>query len=186
MSVLRSSIPVVLLGVAMAVTPVHAETVPTLSTVHTAPSRTAKNSVFLELGGNAGIYSLNYERYLTDNLAARIGAGYFAATFTDDEEESEGELWLIPATVSYVGIGAGSHRLEIGGGVLIGHASETTSTFDLDDVVTDSGTAVVGTATFGYRYAPKHGGFTFRAGFTPLFNQHGFLPWAGTSLGYSF
>ncbi len=35
-----------------------------------------KNSLYLELGGNALIYSLNYDRILGDVVSLRAGIGY--------------------------------------------------------------------------------------------------------------
>ena len=49
-----------------------------------------------------------------------------------------------------------------------------------------STSGVVGTAIAGYRYVRPGGGFTFRAAFTPLFGEGGFLPWAGVAFGYSY
>ncbi|MGE3669493.1 MAG: hypothetical protein AB7K71_07525, partial [Polyangiaceae bacterium] len=44
-----------------------------------APStRSAKNSLYIELLGNGGLYSLNYERNLTDDVAARVGFSYIS------------------------------------------------------------------------------------------------------------
>ena len=34
-----------------------------------------RNLIFIELGGNGGFLSLNYERYISDNLSFRVGMG---------------------------------------------------------------------------------------------------------------
>ena len=149
-----------------------------------AAARSANNNVFVEIGGNAGLYSINYERYLHDDLTARIGAGYFALGASLGEAEANASLLLVPATLSYVGFRKGNHALEIGGGALVVHASAAAST--LGEVFSESGTTAVGTATVGYRYVPKDGGLTFRAGYTPLFTSDDYVSWAGMSLGYSF
>ena len=38
-----------------------------------AQERTARNGLYVELGGNAGVWSLNYERFVTDDVSLRIG-----------------------------------------------------------------------------------------------------------------
>ena len=36
--------------------------------------RSARNAIYIELGGNGAWYSLNYERFVMDEAAIRIGA----------------------------------------------------------------------------------------------------------------
>jgi hypothetical protein len=46
---------------------------------------------------------------------------------------------------------------------------------------------VLGTLNFGYRYQPVDGGFSFRAGVSPIITSDQFLPyWPYLSFGYSF
>jgi len=43
-----------------------------------------------------------------------------------------------------------------------------------------------GGANADHRFVRPSGGFTFRAAFTPLFGEGGFLPWARVAFSYSF
>ena len=67
-----------------------------------APEPSAyKQSLFIELGGNALFYSLNYDRMIEERLAARIGVGALSVddnwvgeydAYTGDEDEEEEDL----------------------------------------------------------------------------------------------
>lgn len=154
--------------------------------------RSARNSVYLELGGNAGLYSLNYERFLIDDGALRIGLMYMSvsATATSGTTTASGSAsWFgAPLMFSYLGIGSPNHKLELGAGVVLMSFSAGASTFSA--TANASGFVVAGTATVGYRYVPVDGGINFKAGFTPLVLQTAgttyFMPWAGLSIGYGF
>lgn len=158
------------------VTVVHQESV---KLVHTG--RTAHNAVYLELGGNGIFYSLNYERFLSDALALRIGIGYFSISASSSEgDASVGVLWL-PIMVNYLGIGGLDHKMELGIGVLPIFASGSADTLAVES--SGSGVAAAGTASIAYRYVPHDGGFNFKIGLTPLFGSFGFLPWLGIAFG---
>jgi hypothetical protein len=139
-----------------------------------APDR-AKNTFFVELLGNGLLYSLNYERFFTPRLGIRIGGMYVEG---NDEGESVA-LGMFPVMGTYL-FTEGNHHFETGLGAGFG-----TAAVDLD-VGEDWGSAVFGTATLGYRYQKPEGGVLFRAGFTPIFGEGGFLPWFGLSVGYAF
>ena len=135
-----------------------------------APEPSAyKQSLFIELGGNALFYSLNYDRMIEERLAARIGVG---ALSVDDN-------WVvsIPLTLGYI-LGQGNSRMEVGGGVTI-----LTGDIDFDDDISEE-TYVLGTAVFAYRYQRPESVF-FRFAFTPVFTSGGFFPWFGISIGSS-
>jgi hypothetical protein len=154
--------------------------------------RVAKNSVFVELGGNAGLYSLNYERFFSDDVGLRLGLMYMSVSGTSSSgttTSTASASWFgAPLMFSYLGIGGENHKLDLGAGVVLMHLSAGASTFDA--TASAQGFLVAGTATFGYRYVPVNGGFNFKAGFTPLFIQSAgktyVLPWAGISVGYGF
>ena len=146
------------------------------------PGRTAKNAVFLELGGNAGIYSINYERFVTDDVSLRAGVGYVAAS-TDSAAFS---LLSVPLLGNYY-LGGKHHKLQLGVGLTIMAVSGELKTFG----GTSSASAIVPapTAVVGYRYIPSDGGFAFFAGLTPFIVPGGdlpVLPWAGLSFGAAF
>jgi hypothetical protein len=152
-------------------------------------ARTARNTLYVELLGSGALYSLNYERFFTDDISARVGAMYLgldaSSVSTTGVASASANLLVVPVTVSYLGLSSGAHAFELGAGVDIVYfsasAKDSTGTSAFG-----SGSGVGGTAIIGYRYAPKNGGFNFRAALTPLFGQGGFLPWFGLSFGYGF
>ena len=142
-----------------------------------APAPAARNAFYLELGGNALLYSINYDRLLTDRVAARVGAMFLGAA---DEDSAAGVVGA-PIMASYLW-GGGSSRFETGVGILlVSGGIENVEGYEDEDF---SGAA--GTATLGYRYQRPTGGFVFRAGVTPIFSLDGIGPWFGVSFGYAF
>jgi len=148
--------------------------------------RSKHNVLYLELGGNALIYSINYERFFTDDLAVRLGAGFMSVTASDNLNGSSARvsLLLAPLMLGYTGARSGSHAFEVGGGLLLAHAGASVKDTGGTDFA--SGTEVWPTATLGYRYAPLGGGFHFKAAFTPVLASQNFLPWFGLSAGVIF
>ena len=74
--------------------------------------------------------------------------------------------------------------LELGAGGVLVYATGKASFGGSSS--TSSGVGALGTAIVGYRYQPSDGGFTLRAGFSPLFGSGGFLPLPYLSLGGAF
>jgi hypothetical protein len=117
----------------------------------------AKNALYIELVGNGGIISANYERFLTQDIGLRIGmgSGYL-------------EELTVPVMVNYC-IGK-EYRFEIGIGLV--HVPEETT---------------LACATIGYRYQAISGGFVFRVGFTPILSESDEIIFlGGLSFGYAF
>ena len=144
----------------------------------------ARNSIFLELGGNGLIYSLNYDHKFFDHASARIGGMYLGGS-ADDPNSIDGRVsvFFVPITANYL-VGNGNSRLEIGGGLVIAGGS-VDATID-NETIDDVGSGAAFTGTIGYRLQPRDGGFLFRVGFTPLIASGVFVPWAGLSLGATF
>ena len=136
----------------------------------------AKNTFFVEVLGNAGLYSLNYERFFTPSLGVRIGAEYVQG----EDEGDDFAAAIFPVMATYL-LGRGSSHLEAGLGVGL-----ATGTIETGVLGNDFGSAAYGTATLGYRYQPPRGGLVFRVGFTPVLLTGDFHPYGGVSLGYAF
>lgn len=119
------------------------------------PPPRARDAFFFELLGNGGLYSVNYERRLSETRTARIGIG--AWTAEDLFSDSETEIVSVPATASWL-MGNWSHKLELGGGLLGGYRSDAIS----------SGGFLSATGIIAYRYEPTPGRFQFRTGLTPF------------------
>src|SRR5262249_13962329 len=103
--------------------------------VQTKHERTALNSIYLELGGSGPLYSLNYERFLGDEISARIGVMFMsvsASASAGGQTTTANVTWFdAPLTMSYLGIGTPNHKLELGGGAVLMYFSGTgASTFD--------------------------------------------------------
>ena len=74
------------------------------------------NNIYVE-GLGAGFSStLNYERMLTDNIAARIGYMSGAVEDEDGHDHGDDKVTFMPLGVSYL-MGSGNHKLEVGGGM---------------------------------------------------------------------
>jgi hypothetical protein len=129
------------------------------------PAKPAEHALFAEVGGAAGIYSLNYEYRPIPEFGARVGASFFPCLFNCQP------AGLFPMSLHAIA-GEGSHSFELGGGVMI-------ATSDRKD-----GRLVY--PEFGYRYERPDGGFLFRATMTPFFRISDLkflIPWGGISFG---
>ncbi len=134
----------------------------------------APNSVYSELGGNGGLYSVNYDRRLDDNWVIRVGISWLDLCVF-----SCAQVTTVPLAASYL-LGSGNHLFETGLGITPfmrvrpGEGSELLA---------------YGVPMAGYRYQPRRGGFSFRAMATPLVRpgeRVPILPWFGLSFGGSF
>lgn len=133
-------------------------------------------NVFVEFGAQGLLFSANYDTRFgnrRNGIGGRVGIGVISA---DDVT-----VVTVPLSLNYL-LGSGKNFFEIGLGAT--YASLDAST---DDDFFGSGDAVIGTMAFMYRLQPENSGFSFRGGFTPIFNSSGFIPYyAGISLGYTF
>ena len=143
------------------------------------------NTVFLEVGGNSLLWSLNYDRMITDNISVRVGYGSIPFESTDEDEILTTTITVtpVPIVANYL-LGSGNHKLEIGAGILY---------IMVDGEVDFGGTSVSGsgsitatTGVLGYRYHRATGGFSFRTSVTPIMIEGETIVWGGLSLGYSF
>jgi hypothetical protein len=165
---------------------------PATTAVAAPAARTAHNSIFVELAGNGGIYTVNYDRVINEHFSVRAGLGYMALGASATASNGNGTTTTASASVSMLAIpilanfllGNQNHKLELGGGVTLFKMTGTSSTFE--GVASGSAFGPVGTLVAGYRYVPSDGGFTFRIGFTPLVSTESFMPWGGISFGYLF
>ncbi|MCH7413640.1 hypothetical protein MM213_09100 [Belliella sp. R4-6] len=160
---------------------------------------TAKNSVYVELGGNSLFYSLNYSRILHqhDRLKISGSAGFsFFKQSGGDQISGVSPYWspLLPVEITAFW-GRSCHHLEVGtGGTFY---SSRTLEFNPDassNFQENKSLEAIIPLRIGYRYQQPKGGFFFRVGYTPGFNLSfssqnpvEFHPlWGGISLGKSF
>lgn len=158
--------------------------------LHAQTGARAQNAVYVELGGNGGLYSVNFDRRMGDAFAVRVGIGTWTTEDLFLGDEAEVSIVSVPVTVSWVPAAA-NRGVEVGGGVLLGNRSREEA-FEGGET---SASFVSLTGILGYRYQPASGGFMFRVAFTPFFGlgdedeaypESGFMPSAGVSLGYTF
>ncbi len=139
----------------------------------------ARHSIFVEIGGSSGLYSLNYDHKLADHVSLRVGGMYFGLKDNDTREHVS--IITAPVMINYL-LGSGSSRLELGVGMLLAQARGEVKDPQLEFDIRGWG----GISTVGYRLQPRGGGFLFRIGVTPYFNGSQIIPWAGISLGATF
>lgn len=137
--------------------------------------RTAKNVIYAEAGGNAILLSVNYERFLTHNVAVRVGVNTFGAL----GGEGESPILIVPVMFTIVS-GRSSSHAELGLGARFASRDLGTSSRRMGLE------GVYATGTLGYRFQRPEGGFVARAGFTPIIMADAVFPFIGLSIGYAF
>jgi hypothetical protein len=150
------------------------------------PSELAdRNALYLELLGNGGLYSVNYERRMKDRIALRVGVGTWDSTDLLSDSQKDERILAFPMTVSL--IRGGRHGgFEVGGGLLTGR-----ETSDLGS----SRNILALTGIVGYRRSPADSQSVLRISLTPFLDltgnddaypDKGFFPSAGLSVGRVF
>jgi len=177
----------------------------------TSPAKDVVNGVYLELGGNAGIYSVNYERYFLKKaikLAGRLGFSLISEGLIIDAEDKKGLEFLMPFGVNGLYTIVGSHHIEAGVGATFYthkvYAIPThTSNLNLQPLEASlvRKNELWPNFTVGYRRQKSDGGFVYRVFFNGHLSrrvladnpnrhsQYSVLtldPWAGFSIGYAF
>lgn len=146
----------------------------------------AKNAAFIELGGNAGLYSLNFDRiyFYKEKLKVSARAGFapiFVGRLIEQRYVLENNFILFP----------NQHHLEIGVGATM-HRSFNQHPIDSTNYFWEN--IWYSVLRCGYRYQKKDDGFFLRLAVTPVFfrkDVEGFHPnyfqfWIGASAGLSF
>jgi hypothetical protein len=124
------------------------------------------NLVGGELGGKGILYSIQYERFFSQQIG--IGAGLMG--FGTDE----GAVGLIPLFVSLCPVG-NVHSLYLSGGITLAVGA------DWEEIETTT----LGTASIGYLYQSE-GGFYVKPTINIVFKGEDFLILPGIALGGSF
>ncbi len=136
------------------------------------------NNWYVELGGSAFFYSINYEKYLYRNgmenftWVGRVGAGFNPIEYNFlNSLFLERNTFIFPFT-STVFIGKGKEKLELGGGFTM----LTRDFFNQE---------VVPTINAGVRVMESNG-VCFRVTYTPLIRTNNLVHWIGVSIGRNF
>jgi hypothetical protein len=128
------------------------------------------NSVYLELGGNGLLGSINYEREIINNFNIRLGL----SALPQGGGNSSGLDWsfcpLIMFNYLYRLSKESSSGYALGAGILFEGENQVFPSF-----------------LIGYRYSPIGGGITFQIAITPIIDlQHQLDFWGGVAIGYRF
>jgi hypothetical protein len=160
------------------------------------PTSIGKSSFIAELGGPGIIFSANLDTRFSQSrlgLGGRIGVGFVSA-YDDYYDPNTGTYYggdeksaiTFPVQLNYIfGKGSSPHSLEVGAGLT--YVSKKLNIMNFDSYgTTDHRTQLFGTFSFMYRRQPANGGFSWRAGFTPLVGNGYIQAFAAASVGYNF
>ena len=140
------------------------------------------SALFIELGGNAGLWSINYDASLYEfhenaHLQTRIGLGLFSEFKTNQYADV-----FCPITISAL-LGNEEHFVEVGVG-------QTISNYSHIDWNNENGigrtTEVLTNLNLAYRFQSSQSKLLLRFAYTPLIilsSQNRFQHWFGLSLG---
>jgi hypothetical protein len=120
-----------------------------------------------EIGGRAILYSVNFERYLTNRVG--IGAGLMGFGTSD------GAVGLVPFYLSFIPVGD-MHSMYCSFGATAAAGSANWETLDA---------AWLGTFSLGYQYQSETGFFA-RPTLNMIYNDGGWLILPGVAIGGSF
>ena len=138
------------------------------------PEKTSmrKNTVYLELGGNALYYSVNYDRIFSITKIAHVSlrTGFFMSP----EFGSGHNYYVVPLEVNAL-LGKENNFFELGfGQSLLIENSSYSNEFD-----------AYTTLRLGYRHMSESG-LMVRAGIVPILKEYDSLIWIGLGVGYAF
>ena len=151
-----------------------------------------QTSFFAEGGGPGIMFSANIDRRFKPSqlgFGARAGLGFVTA-YDDYYDPISGTYYwgdqksaiTIPVQLNYIfGKNNSPHTFEVGGGV-----TYVTRKLSIMNFYDEKRTQLFGTVAFMYRRQPRNGGFSWRAGFTPLIGKDLIQPFGGVSVGYNF
>lgn len=154
-----------------------------------------QSSFFAEAGGPGIAFSANIDRRFKPGRlgwGGRIGVGFVSAwddyydpvtnTYYSGDQKS---AITFPVQLNYIfGKENSAHTFEAGGGITYVTRKLTIMNFDYYNK--DRRTQWFGTFCFMYRRQPKGGGFSWRAGFTPLIGSSYIQAFGAASVGYNF
>lgn len=139
---------------------------------------TGTNNWYIELGGNALLYSLNYEKYLykstASSIVGRVGFAYGFADgyFLNVVELHKGAVYAPFNAAFLLGSRERKEKIEIGAGFTLVNKSATER-------------EIIPTATIGFRVIETNK-VCFRIGYVPIIRNGVYYNWVGVSFGRNF
>ena len=160
-----------------------------------SPKAGNNQCIYLEGGGAAFLYSLNYDFRLKNNRrdkwGLRGGFGVVGINVKDEAAQKVGRatLIIVPMQLNYL-IGAKRGALELGAGgtslIATGKLDTANNYYFENFKKRDNYFYFSPTITIGYRYTSLKNGLMFRVSVTPALFDGEILPSVGLSLGYAF
>ncbi len=143
------------------------------------------SSMYVEVGGNAIIASVNYELIIDRNYAVRLGMAPGVFLSWNIEDNGEDSYYNRDETMDFVGLvsaskffGSRKNKIETGIGFVFGDSHREKGS----KIPRANGLSF----TLGYRYMSlSERGLALKFAFTPIINSDGFSPWVGASIGLS-
>jgi len=153
-------------------------------------AKISSTSFIAEAGGPGIVFSANIDKRFTNSnlgFGGRIGLGFVSAdeyrydsVYSFDYNQTS--ALTFPVQLNYIfGKGNSPHTFEVGAGF-----TYVTKKLEIMNFYDDKQTKVFGTFAFMYRRQPVNGGFSWRAGFTPIFGKNYIQPFGAVSVGYNF
>ncbi len=154
--------------------------------ISTIPGQT---SFYAELGGPGILFSANIDRRFkpsTIGFGFRAGIGFVTA---DEQkivngiyEYNPSSVITVPVQVNYIfGKHDSPHTFEAGAGITYAGRK-----LDIMNFYDERKSILFGSFSFMYRRQPINGGFSWRAGFTPLVANGYIQPSGAVSVGFNF
>ena len=162
--------------------------------------RQSKHTLFLEIGGNSPIYSVNYEfQFLKLNNSTFVQSLGFEIPHFDEKreyfingeiiEQRRLDLAFFPLRFNWISHSNRKNHLELGFGATYYTSSLIITTIDMiKEIKLNPAGGVFLIPSIGYRSTPKSG-FLFRATVSPYFSRTvnpQFQFYGGVSFGYNF
>jgi hypothetical protein len=155
-------------------------------------------TAYLELLGNAGLYSFNFDmrtdKGIRDKWGFRIGFGFLKFSASDTANVGSVNLRAIgiPFGINYL-IGKKERFLELGVGATffnVKYNGKELTNAELENyevkLFGENLSSVIGTFNIGYKHVPYKKGFMYKIALTPLLISNQIIPFIGFGLGYKF
>jgi hypothetical protein len=155
-------------------------------------------NAYLELLGNAGLYSFNFdmrtEKGIRDKWGFRIGFGVlkFSAKDSANIENIKLSAVGIPFGLNYL-IGKKENFLELGIGATyfnIKYKGQELTSTQLENyeikLFGENLSTMIGTFNIGFKHVPFKNGFMYKIALTPLLISNQVIPFLGFGFGYKF
>jgi hypothetical protein len=146
----------------------------------------ARNTIYAEFGGTAGLWSINYDRVIMYVGKFKLGARLGFGLMTEGDKGSTVDTY-VPFTINGI-YSFKNHHLETGIGFNVA-SYDIRDVSDVFNVGWKRKTELWGSWHLGYRFQQGNGGMFYRVVYSPFFyggNPLGrYEHWAGVGIGYT-